>query len=103
MKTIKLPRQRGARSGEGYNADATAKLPIKYLSFDDVTRIYAITKGRLYPILKENPELSITLVEPGRSRGRRLILAAKLEAYLERLEQEQKNRAPGKLKQEIVQ
>jgi len=80
MKT--KPKQRFTRRAEEVSAEEKAKLPIKYLDTDDVSRIYSITGGRLRPILKRHPELSITLVEPGRSRGKRLIIVAKLEAYL---------------------
>jgi hypothetical protein len=80
MKT-KLPKERFTRRGED-RAEEKAKLPIKYLDADDVSRIYSISYGRLRPILKRHPELSITLVDPGRSRGKRLIIVAKLEAYL---------------------
>lgn len=89
MITAKLPKRRTARAGDIPTTEEARTLPVKYLDPDDVTRIYSITVGRLRPILKRHPELSITLVDPGRSRGKRLINVAKLEAYLERLAADQ--------------
>ena len=82
MKSTKLPKQRFTRRGEELSDEDKAKLPVKFLDMDDVNRIYSITRGKLAPILKRHPELSITIVDPGRSRGKRLIDVAKLEAFL---------------------
>lgn len=60
----------------------------KYITFARVKAEYGITKGRMYPLLKDNRVASITLVEDGKSRGTRLIVAASLERYLKSLETE---------------
>jgi hypothetical protein len=90
MTTAKLSRRRTARPGEIPSTEEVAQLQIKYLDPDGVCRIYNITRGRLWPILKRHPELSITLVDPGRSRGKRLINVARLEAFLGQKAEEQK-------------
>jgi hypothetical protein len=103
MTTAKLPRRRTARPGEIPSTEEVAQLPVKYLDPDAVCRIYTITRGRLWPILKCHPELSITLVDPGRSRGKRLINVAKLEAFLALKAEEQKHAfTVGEGKKEVV-
>jgi hypothetical protein len=87
MKSQKLPR-RFSRTIEEQEIAAPILQP-KYLSVDQVRPIYGLTRGVLYPLLKEGQIKSVCVVGKGangllRSRGKRLIEVASLEAYLAR-------------------
>jgi hypothetical protein len=88
MKSTKVPR-RFSRSIEESDIGIPVLQP-KYLSVDQVRVLYGLTRGVLYPLLREGRIQSVCIVgrdrdgEP-RSRGKRLVSVASLEAYLSRL------------------
>jgi hypothetical protein len=66
-------------------------LPVdrKYAKPATIAQIYDISHGKVYALIAAGLIKSITLREPGRSRGSRLIEIASLEKYLESLEESQ--------------
>jgi hypothetical protein len=66
----------------------------KYLSVDQVRAVYGITRGVLYALLKDRRVESVCVISRDgdgalRSRGKRLINVASLDAYLGQLAAEQ--------------
>jgi len=92
MKSFKVPRK-FSRSIEEQEI-AVPVLQPKYLSVDQVRALYGLTRGVLYPLLREGRIESVCVIgrdqdgEP-RSRGKRLVSVASLEAYLSKLTEQQ--------------
>lgn len=63
-----------------------SELKPKYVTFEFVENVYGLTKGRLYPLLKDGRVKSIAVVDPGKSRGKRLINLSSLEDFFAALE-----------------
>ena len=89
MKSKKFERTKFAPAG--YTEPDTVVLPVKrkYAKSETVTQIYDISHGKLYALMNAGLIKSITLREPGRSRGSRLIELESVEAYLRSLESAQ--------------
>lgn len=89
MKSTKFGRTQF--SPKGFNEPDTVLLPVKrkYAKPATVTQICDISHGKLYALLRAGLIKSITLREPGRSRGTRLIDIESLEKYLESLATEE--------------
>jgi len=89
MKSTKFGRTKF--SPKGSNEPNTVLLPVnrKYAKPATVTQIYDLSHGKVYALIREGLIKSITLREPGRSRGSRLIEIASLEKYLRSLEEPQ--------------
>jgi hypothetical protein len=92
MKTTKLSR-RFLRSIQEPEITPPVLQP-KYLSVDQVRPIYGVTRGVLYPLLRDGVIQSVCIVGKDqngkrRSRGKRLILVESLERYLSQLAQQQ--------------
>ena len=89
MKSTKFGRTTFAP--KGFNEPDTVLLPVsrKYAKPATVTQIYDLSHGKLYALIREGLIKSITLREPGRSRGSRLIEIASLEKYLQSLAEPQ--------------
>jgi hypothetical protein len=75
----------------GFNQPDTVVLPVdrKYAKPATVSQIYDLSHGKIYALISAGFIKSITLREPGRSRGSRLIEIASLEKYLQSLEEPQ--------------
>jgi hypothetical protein len=58
----------------------------KYITFERLEAEYSISKGRAYPLIANGRIKVVRLLEPGKSRGKVLILVASVEAYLKSLE-----------------
>jgi len=89
MKSHKLPR-RFSRTIEEPEIALLSVLQPKYLSVDQVRPLYGLTRGVLYPLLRDGLIESVCIVgkdQDGkpRSRGKRLISVASLESYLSNL------------------
>jgi len=66
----------------------------KYLSVDQVRLIYGLTRGVLYPLLRDGVIKSVCVVGKDqngkrRSRGKRLILISSLESHLAQLAEQE--------------
>jgi hypothetical protein len=85
MKSKKFERTKFAPTGN--NEPDTVVLPVKrkYGKSGTVTQIYDISHGKQYALMNAGLIKSITLREPGRSRGTRLIDLESVEAYLNSL------------------
>jgi hypothetical protein len=88
MKSTKLARTKFAPAG--HNEPDTVVLPVKrkYAKSETVEQIYDISHGKIYALINAGLIKSITLREPGRSRGTRLIDLESVEAYLNSLQTE---------------
>jgi hypothetical protein len=84
MKTIKFGRTKFSPVNQ--TSENLPAIPPKYMDPDRVDAVYSITNGKLYPLIKSGRVKSITLCEPGKSRGKRLVLVSSLEEYLKSLE-----------------
>jgi hypothetical protein len=85
MKSSTLPK----RFSRTIQEDKVAAQPLqpKFLSVDQVRPIYGLTRGVLYPLIKQGLIKSVCIIDKGpdgkaRSRGKRLIEVASLESYL---------------------
>jgi hypothetical protein len=92
MKSQKLPR-RFSRTIEEPEIAVPALQP-KYLSVDQCRPIYGLTRGVLYPLLRDGVIQSVCIVGKDqngkrRSRGKRLILVESLERYLSQLAEQE--------------
>jgi len=92
MKSFKVPRK-FSRSIEEPEI-AVPVLQPKYLSVDQVRALYGLTRGVLYPLLREGRIESVCIIGKDRdgaprSRGKRLVLVSSLECYLSKLSERQ--------------
>jgi hypothetical protein len=58
-------------------------------SQDQVEPYSSLRRGKLYSLAREGHIKTVSLREPGKTRGRRLIVLSTLKAYLRRLNAEQ--------------
>jgi hypothetical protein len=86
MKSTRLGRTKFAPSGS--KEPDTVLIPVKrkYGKPETVWQIYNLTKGKQYSLIKAGLIKSVSLREPGRSRGSRLIDLESVEAYLSSLQ-----------------
>jgi hypothetical protein len=85
MKTRKFGRTKFSPLNQA-SENLPPAIPPKYMDPGRVDDVYGISGGKLYPLINSGRVVSITLCEPGKSRGKRLVLVASLEAYLKSLE-----------------
>jgi hypothetical protein len=58
----------------------------KYITFERLEAEYSISKGRAYPLIANGRIKVVRLLEPGKSRGKVLIVVSSVENYLKALE-----------------
>jgi hypothetical protein len=74
-------------SAKGFNEPNTIVVPVdrKYGKSATISQIFDLSHGKIYSLIEAGLIKSITLREPGRSRGTRLIEIASVEQYLQSL------------------
>jgi hypothetical protein len=60
------------------------KIEVEYLRVDDITNAFSISRGFLFPLLLSDPPKvkSVHILQPGKSRGIRLVNVQSLRDYL---------------------
>jgi hypothetical protein len=87
MKSSTFPRKFRRTIQEEEQPPKLVSLQPKFLSVDQVRTIYGLTRGVLYPLMKEGLVESISIVSRDRdgktrSRGKRIVSVESLENYL---------------------
>lgn len=86
LKNAKLGRAKFTPMSQEELRQPSPEIKPKYTTFEGLEAGYAITKGRAYPLIKDGRIKVVRLIEPGKSRGKVLILVDSVERYLKSLE-----------------
>jgi hypothetical protein len=67
----------------------------KYMGVETFCRVYDVSHGKAFALIRDYPELSVSLPNQGKKRGKRLFIVERVDAYFARLiaEQEAKRAA----------
>lgn len=63
----------------------------KYWDVPTFCQIHDVSHGKAFGIIKDHPELTISLPNTGKKRGKRLFIVERVNAFFEKLMAEQHN------------
>ena len=70
-------------------AIARTKTDQKYMDTTTFCRVYDVSHGKAFSIITDYPELTVSLPQNGKKRGKRLFIVERVDAFFEKLIAEQ--------------